>query len=548
MTQLSPVAEQALGSMLERVEGFLGDDAPGLARLLAPHHAAWRGAALASWTLPPGEEALACGWLDLAVQGFRPAALEAVPLQPAYAHFARRHRDKLLAAWHRYVLAAQEGACPPPLLLGATLAFASLLPADSAPVSSLAGFGDFRAALAQALRAHSLVVVFSVQLRYTARPAGAPVLALGEEGERKLDERLRAMLKPNDLLARLDADHYALALCALPDAGAVGAVAARLRAELAQPLAAGGVEVVALPRLGVAMAPQHARSADTLLRFAQAAAQQGGEESGVTMFDASRHLPPLHHASLEASLRAALEDNELTLFYQPQLDLVNRRVDHVEALLRWPSQPAVAPSLIIEVAERGACLDALTHWVINAALRQRRQFAQAGFPLGVAVNLAPANLSDPELPDFVAAALATWDAVPEQLTLEITEGTLIQELGSVQDNLARLRRLGVRLSIDDFGTGYASLAYLKRLPAIELKIDQLFVRGMLRDAQDRRIVRSVLELAANFGLEVVAEGVEDRATLDALARLGCRRIQGHWLSPGLDGTALLAWLRAGPRL
>ncbi len=540
MNTLTPAAERALGRLLAQVEDLLGDEAPALARMLAPQHAGWKRAALAS--LPQAEAGLAGAWLDLAAQGFRPALLEAVALDRAHVQFARRQHVELLAAWQRYAAAALA-ACPPPLLLRATLAFASLLPAADA--GEPAGFGEFRAALAQALQAHSLVVVISVQLRYSARHAGVPVLAPGEEGERTLAARLCALLKPGDLFARLDADHYVLALCALPDAMAVEAVAARLRADLAQPFAAGGLEVAALPRLGVALGPRHGRSADALLRFAQAAAQEGGEESGVVLFDPARHLSPLHHASLEAGLRVALENNELTLFYQPQLDLVNWRVDHVEALLRWSAHPTVNPALVVEVAERGGCLDALTRWVINTALRQRRQFAQTGHDLGVGVNLAPANLADPELPDFVAAALATWDARPEALTLEITEGTLIRELDAVADNLARLRHLGVRLSIDDFGTGYASLAYLKRLPAVELKIDQMFVRGLLHDAQDRRIVRSVLDLAAHFGLEVVAEGVEDRATLDALAGLGCRRVQGYWLSPALEGEALLAWLRAG---
>ena len=540
MSALTPDAERTLGRLLAQVDDIFGDEAPGLARLLAPQHAGWKRAALAP--LAPAEAAVAGAWLDLAAQGFRPALLEAVALDRDHLQFARRRHVALLAAWQRYVAAAQS-VCPPLMLLRATLAFTSLL--HAADADEPVGFGEFRAALAQALQAHPLVVVIGVQLHYSARHAGVPVLAPGDEGERALMARLRALLKPGDLFARLGADHYALALCALPDAGVVEAVATRLRAELSQPFAAGGLEVAALPRLGIALAPSHGRNADALMRFAQAAAQDGGEESGVVLFDPARHLSSLHHASIEVGLRAALEGNELALFYQPQMDLVNWRVDHVEALLRWPAHPTVSPALVVEVAERGGCLDALTRWVINTALRQRRQFALAGHDLGVGINLAPANLGDPELPDFVAAALATWDARPGQLTLEITEGTLIRDPEAVADNLARLRRLGVRLSIDDFGTGYASLAYLKRLPAVELKIDQMFVRGLLRDAQDRRIVRSVLDLAAHFGLEVVAEGVEDRATLDALAGLGCRRIQGYWLSPALEGEALLAWLRAG---
>ena len=546
MTSALAHGEQALELTLERVEAFLDDAGPSLARLLAPRHAECLRAGLDPWPLAQAEARMARAWLELGVQGFRPAVLEAVPLQPAHAQFARQHHDALLAAWHRYAMAAQGGACPAALLLKATCSFAALLPRAAGPAARLPGYGDFRAALAEALQEHAVVVVVSLHLRYSARHFGAPVLALGEAGERTLSERLQSLLKPGDLLARLDGDHYVLALCALRDEAMVEGVAARLCAELAQAFEAGGVEVAAVPRLGLALAPRHARSADTLLRFAQAAAQQGGEESGFCIFDPVRHLPTLQHASLEAGLRAALEDNELALFFQPQLDLVNWRVDHVEALLRWPAHPAINPALMVEAAERSGCLDPLTRWVVNTALRQHQLFAQAGYKLGVSVNLAPSNLGDVELADFVAAALATWDAQPDQLTLEITEGSLIQEAVAVEENLERLHGLGVRLSIDDFGTGYSSLAYLKRLPAAELKIDHMFVRGMLQDPQDRRIVKSVLELAANFGLEVVAEGVEDRATLDALARLGCRRVQGHWLSPGLEGEALLAWLGHGP--
>ncbi len=245
----------------------------------------------------------------------------------------------------------------------------------------------------------------------------------------------------------------------------------------------------------------------------------------------------------EQQLAEALQDNAFELCFQPKVDLASGRVSSVEALLRWcsPEGDIVSPELIVEWAQSTGRAYELTKWVIHRSLRQLKSW-QGSLDIGVAVNV-PANLaSDPDLPSMLHDAIAIWGVDPGRVTVEITESAVMEDKESGYDNLLRIKEMGANISIDDFGTGFSSLSYFKHIPAAELKIDKSFVESMLEDAQDLELVKIILHIAHQFGLQVVAEGVEDRPSLDMLRTLGCDYVQGYYVSRPLTLEELEPWL------
>jgi EAL domain-containing protein (putative c-di-GMP-specific phosphodiesterase class I) len=222
----------------------------------------------------------------------------------------------------------------------------------------------------------------------------------------------------------------------------------------------------------------------------------------------------------------------------------------VEALVRWqhPERGIIPPDQFIPLAEHTGIIRSLTAWVLNRALRQWRDWHQAGLDLSVAVNLSARSLHDPNLITTIASCLKTWSVPADRLEVELTESTLMADPVRGSEVLMRLHEMGVKLAIDDFGTGYSSLAYLKQLPIDEIKIDKSFVLEMLANDRDGFIVRSVADLGHSLGLDVVAEGVEDQQTLRLLTLMGCDIAQGYHLSRPLPSEELFSWVgtsRAG---
>ena len=214
--------------------------------------------------------------------------------------------------------------------------------------------------------------------------------------------------------------------------------------------------------------------------------------------------------------------------------------------MRWqhPTRGLVPPIEFIPFAEQTGYIRAITQWVLAHAIAQCAAWRGDGLPMNVSINLSARDLIDPELPERFAALLQEHGCAAQWIALEITESAILDDPEHAIDNLERLHALGCRLAIDDYGTGYSSLAYLRRLPVHELKIDKSFVMGMARDASDAVIVRSTIDLAHNMGLTVVAEGVEDDATLERLRALGCDMVQGYLLSRPLAATDMVAWMRS----
>jgi diguanylate cyclase (GGDEF)-like protein len=357
----------------------------------------------------------------------------------------------------------------------------------------------------------------------------------------EVSQRLHATLRRDDTLARLGGDEFAVLVAGVPDRATVIDVAGRLQDALRRPFALRGVAVELEASIGVALHPEHGRTAGALLQRADVAmydAKRGGH--GVSTYAPERDPYSADRLGLLAELRRAIERDELVLHYQPKISLSSRELTGVEALVRWqhPTRGLLGPDEFVPFAERTGAVADLTTWVVDRALAQHRTWRAEGIDLPVAVNLAAANIVDVGLPAVVAGLLERHGVAGERLECEISEHTVMADPVRASDVLDGLRALGVRLSLDDFGTGHSSLAYLKRLPLDEVKIDRSFVAGMAEDENDAVIVRSTIDLARNLGLEVVAEGVETAEIMRTLADLRCDTAQGYHISRPLPAGEL----------
>lgn len=361
--------------------------------------------------------------------------------------------------------------------------------------------------------------------------------------------RLRAHVSPIDTVARLGGDEFAVLLPTVADEMSVALVARQLLQAIDQPFLLQGQRVDARLSIGIVLSPDHGRDAETLLRRADVAMYTAKRtQSGYVAFthDQDQHSPD--RLALMSELRQAIEQDQLLLYYQPKASFQPGAVVSVEALVRWPhaERGLIPPDQFIPLAEQTGLIRGLSRWVLNAALRQCHLWQQAGLAIPVAINLSMRNLHDPDLLQTVSELLAAWGVPPTWVKVEITESSLMADPDQVMKTLNQLRAMGVGIAIDDFGTGHSSLAYLKRLPVDELKIDKSFVANMVKDENDLVIVRSTIDLGHNLGLRVVAEGVEDQATWDKLAALGCDIAQGYYLGRPMPAADFLRWLGQSP--
>jgi diguanylate cyclase (GGDEF)-like protein len=332
----------------------------------------------------------------------------------------------------------------------------------------------------------------------------------------------------------------------LPDLGnpafialAMNRVHRSLEAKLLEDATALGVDVkigIAINRLGVR---------DFMATLAQAEASLSHVKlGGIQRIEdvlAEDNGQPLRRR-VEQSLAEALQDNAFELYYQPKVDLASGELHGAEALLRWqsPEGEFITPDLIVEWAESAGRTYDLTKWVVHKTLRQLREW-QDTLDIGLALNIPATLAGDPDLPSLLQDAIAIWGVDPARVTVELTESAFIKDKQSGYDNLLKLCELGVNISIDDFGTGYSSLSYFKHIPATELKIDKSFIDSMLVDTQDMELVKIIIHIAHQFGLTVVAEGVEDLESLHSLRELGCDRAQGYYLARPLPVAEFETW-------
>ena len=361
--------------------------------------------------------------------------------------------------------------------------------------------------------------------------------------------RLRSALFDSDVAARLGGDEFAILLPRLASTKDVQHVVRNLHDSLRQPFVIDGIPIAVETSIGVATMPEHADNADTLMQRAEIAMYRAKQmASDYTVYAPEYNLYSHERLRLMAELREAIEQNQLVLHFQPKVEIRSGRIIGNEALVRWqhPRLGMLPPDEFIMAAEHTGLIGPLTQWVLIDALTKCQGARREGIQLRVSINLSARSLHDPQLPKMIEQALNAVDAEPAMLMLEVTESAIVLDPKRAEENLVALSRMGISLSIDDFGTGYTSLSSIKRLPVNEIKIDKSFVTNMLTDKQDATIVRTIIDLGHNFGLTVVAEGVETQEVYDTLSNLGCDLIQGYLISKPLPCEQLKKWLSTCP--
>ncbi len=358
--------------------------------------------------------------------------------------------------------------------------------------------------------------------------------------------RLPEALRPADRYLQLSDKTLCVILPNLKSAAMASLAASKLHRVLETPYEIDTLPSSVRPTIGIACYPEHAEDAEELIVHADIARRVAqSRDIAQHVFQREDRRDVDTYLGLDAPLREAMRANQLEVHYQPQVAVKNGACRAVEGLLRWtiPGQGAIAPPAIIRVAEAGGMIGDVTGWVLGTVLRHQSEWKEQGVDLDVSVNLSTLNFMDVDLPEIISQALGTWRADPKKVTLEITESATIVDADQSIAVMKRLKAMGLRLSVDDFGTGYSSLSYVKDFPLDELKIDKQFVQQMRESKGDQQIVRSLIDLAHNFELSVVAEGVEDEATMKELKKMGCDMAQGFLMSPALPSPQLLAWLK-----
>jgi diguanylate cyclase (GGDEF)-like protein len=368
---------------------------------------------------------------------------------------------------------------------------------------------------------------------------------VGDELLAQIGPRLASALNEGEMLARFGGDEFGLLVQGAFDESAALERGGQILEVLEHPFPLSGLSLDIEASMGIALHPKHGTDIDTLVRRADVAMYLAKESRrGAEIYNASRDPYSPEKLTMLGELRRALELEECVLHYQPKARISDGEIIGAEVLLRWahPLRGLLAPDSFIPLAERTGLSRSLTLYVLERTLRQCRRWHDLGLQMSVAVNLSVRNLHDNTFPQDVRRLLAETGVPASSLMLEITEGTVMADPTRVSRVLQVLRNMGVEIALDDFGTGYSSLSYLKNLPVDELKIDKSFVTSMCEDSNDAAIVRSTIDLARHLGKRTVAEGVEDRAVWDQLAKLGCEVAQGFWLgrpTPADDLTRVL---------
>ncbi|NMG73465.1 bifunctional diguanylate cyclase/phosphodiesterase [Aromatoleum diolicum] len=371
-----------------------------------------------------------------------------------------------------------------------------------------------------------------------------------QQGDAMLCEitaRIGKVIPDSANIARVGESEFAIML-PHADAAAASRTAQRLLLELLEPVAIGEIMLDAGGSIGIAVFPGHGNEPDVLIRRANVAMHQARHQGhGHAIYTGGRDRECAQRLALIGDLHRAIDQGQMRLYCQPKVRFSNGAVCGVEALVRWehPQRGTLWPSDFIGLAEHSGLISPLTDWVMQAAFRQSYVWRESGLIMPVAVNLSARDLRDPKLIERVRNHFATWGVDPESVQFELTESALMQDPQGSYDSLRRLKDLGSDLFIDDFGTGYSSLAYLQKLPVDAIKIDKSFVEDMLSNSDSAVIVRSTIDLAHDLDLEVVAEGVENRAGWEHLSAQGCDVAQGYIISEPLLAESFAKWKWVG---
>jgi diguanylate cyclase (GGDEF)-like protein len=370
----------------------------------------------------------------------------------------------------------------------------------------------------------------------------------GDKLLRQVAERLSAAVRESDTVSRLGGDEFLLLMGEQVNEETVAHSAGQVMQQLVRPFDIHGHSVLVTASVGVALYPRDGNDIDALLKSADLAMYQAKDagRNAFRFFNPDMNRSVVEHLHLASGLRTALNEKQLQVYYQPQFELRTGRLIGAEALLRWqhPALGFIPPSKFIPVAERTGLINEIGAWVLETACRQVQAWQEHGLgPLTVAVNVSPIQFRRDDIEREVANALTQCRLPPSALELELTESLLVEDALHVSEVLNRLHSIGVRFAIDDFGTGYSNLGYLKRFAVQRLKVDQSFVHRMLSHPHDEGIVRAIIEMAHCLEMDVLAEGIEDEATLQRLIGFGCELGQGYLWAPAMHGDEFEDYVR-----
>lgn len=361
----------------------------------------------------------------------------------------------------------------------------------------------------------------------------------------QLGIRLREAVTKNATVARLGGDEFAVLLPAC-DNDCVEQMITALNAILEEPIVIEELPLQVQVSIGIALFPTHGSDALTLLRRSDVAMYTAKKAHlFYKLYDSTQDMYSPRRLALMGALRKAIINNELMLYYQPKVEISTGKVSSVEALVRWqhPEFGFIPPEQFIPLAEQTGLIIHLTRWVLETAAQQCSEWLRVGLELSIAVNLSMWDLRELTLPVTIGALLERYSLPVHLLHVEMTESVVMTDVERTLDILNRLSQLGIQISVDDYGTGYSSLAYLKRMPISELKIDRSFIMHMANSEADATIVQSTIAMAHSLGLKVVAEGVEDENVWNLLAEFKCDTAQGYYMSRPLSPLDLENWVR-----
>ncbi len=373
--------------------------------------------------------------------------------------------------------------------------------------------------------------------------------AAGDLLLQQLAGRLQALSRPDDVLCRFGGDEFLLMAVLDGDEDQLTRLAQSMTAAATTPFFIMQTQIEISGSVGVALAPEHGTEFNTLCKYADLAMYQAKHEGRnvFRIYNDDMGRANIDKFNLMTQIRQALKDKQFRLFYQPKIDISNGRVCGVEALIRWPQADGsyITPDEFIPLAESSGVIADIGHWVLQEACAACTRWRREGhYGVGVAVNLSYVQFRDGSLERNVQQVLQQSGLPSSALELELTESMLIGEGDDISRQLSTIHSMGVSFAIDDFGTGYSNLGYLRRFNASRLKIDKSFITALSVSQRDEPLVRAIIQMAASLGLQSVAEGVEDEATLNLLKQLGCDEAQGYLWSQALPEHELIEWLNA----
>ncbi|MCW8931279.1 MAG: bifunctional diguanylate cyclase/phosphodiesterase [Gammaproteobacteria bacterium] len=368
---------------------------------------------------------------------------------------------------------------------------------------------------------------------------------MGDRVLQHLAKLLHGVKRDQDYLARIGDNRFALILINIMNAGHAKLAAEKILRLLETPFVIDKNKLLIEATIGISLCPLHASKTTALLKESEIAlktARKNKQHIGITESSIEEQLSD--NWDIELDIGDAVQTQQFSIYYQPKLSLQTGKPIGAEALLRWKhrSRGFIPPDVFIPIAEKTGYIKPITSWILNSTLRHSSTWTKKWGPLSVSVNIPPELIFQLDLKDFVSNAIKLWGNDHVTLILEILERSLVEDTEKCFSILKEMQAMGVKISIDDFGTGYSSLSYFKLLPINELKIDQSFVFDLTKDKANRNLVRLMIDLANNFDLKTVAEGIEDRETYNLLSDMGCNTAQGYYISKPMPQNEFELWL------